>query len=334
MNTAIMTQALKAYPETNERSRWARWRGAVMASFRSHHKDEKLERLIAIYRTLPVQTREAAANADARAMIEDVREQGRAGRVSWVEIAKVERAVLSMLSGEDLRRYAWALRAEFREALNAMPSGHELGKAYDNSNPPGTDAADEKRLKADLLTLQDKLHELCASKRTQVRARNRIAFSTVLISAAAIFITLQLDKILGIEDTIFFDVAGVGMLGGVFSTLLRIQKFKLGGNHEAVALSQTGNQLTVILAPLIGGAGAMVLFVLLAAGVLKGSLFPELPLIQYSPTTDALEEMFKVHLASSTEAAKLYLLCFLDGFSERLVPDVMSRLAAMARRDK
>src|SRR5581483_3502541 len=63
-----------------------------------------------------------------RAMIEDVREQGRAGRVSWVGIAKVERAGLSMLFGEDLRRYVWALRAEFREALNAMPSGHELAR--------------------------------------------------------------------------------------------------------------------------------------------------------------------------------------------------------------
>jgi hypothetical protein len=154
------------------------------------------------------------------------------------------------------------------------------------------------------------------------------------LSGAAIFIALQLDKILEIDGTIVFDVFGVGMLGGVFSTLLRIQRLKLGGNSEATALSQPGNQVTVMLAPVTGGVGAVVLFAILAAGVLKGSLFPELPMNQFGNLSDALEDLFKVQLASSAEAAKLYLLCFLAGFSERLVPDVMSRLAATAEKDK
>ncbi len=150
----------------------------------------------------------------------------------------------------------------------------------------------------------------------------------------ATFLTLQLDKILKLEDTIVFDVFGVGMLGGLFSTLLRVQKFKLGGIREATALSEPGSQLTVILAPAIGGAGAVVLFVMLAAGFLKGAFFPDLPEIHFGKGADGLEDLFQLQLVSSTEAAKLYLLCFLAGFSERLVPDVMSRLSAMAEKER
>ena len=51
-------------------------------------------------------------------------------------------------------------------------------------------------------------------------------------------------------------------------------------------------------------------------------------------SADALEGLFKIQITSPVEAAKLYLLCFLAGFSERLVPDVMSRLAATAERAK
>jgi hypothetical protein len=43
--------------------------------------------------------------------------------------------------------------------------------------------------------------------------------------------------------------------------------------------------------------------------------------------------IFKAQLGSFAESAKLYLICFLAGFSERLVPDVMSRLAAIAEKE-
>jgi hypothetical protein len=329
MDTTFSTSTFKVFAEPPEqRPRAAKRLKSLLSFFPRRQLGEKLDRLITRYRTLSPEVKEAAANREAKEIIEEVRQRIARRQPLQSDLAKVERALLTMMSGNDLRRHAWLLREEFHKTIEAVPADQTLLHAYQSSKPPTADTADEASLRADLLALQAQLQDICATRRTQIRARNKIACSMVLLSALAIYIALQLDKILKIEGTIVFDVFGVGMLGGVFSTLLRIQKFKLGGNYEAAALSQPGNQVTVILAPVIGGVGAILLFVMLAAGVLKGSLLPDLPLVSLGLSADALESLFQLHLASSAESAKLYLLCFLAGFSERLVPDVISRLTA------
>jgi hypothetical protein len=338
MSTAIIANPLRDISDNPPQrfGLYRRWKN-FLALFPSHQRAERLSRLIAQYRTLPFEVRNNPANHEATAMIESVRNQAHKRLPCWSDLAAVERALLSLLPADDLKRSGWTLREEFRKATSTVPGDQSLLKAYEDSKPPRMETSTEaevQSLRADLLALQGQLHELCATRRVQIRARNFIALLTVALSALAIFVTLQLDKLLGINDTIVFDVFGVGMLGGVFSTLLRIQKFKLGGNYEASALSQPGNQLSVILSPAIGGLGAVVLFVVLAAGFLKTPVFPEMPLKDFGLDSDALEALFKIHFISPADAAKLYLLCFLSGFSERLVPDVMSRLAAAAEKAK
>jgi len=307
-----------------------------LSLFPTHQRVERLSRLVAQYRTLPAEIRDDLANQEAIEMIEAVRKSQK--RVpSWSDLAGVERALLSILPADDLKHAGWALREEFRQATSAVPGDQALLKAYEDAKPPQLDMSGEaevKSLRADLLALQAKLHELCAVRRVQIRARNIMTLLTVALSGLTIFITLQLDKLLSRPDTIIFDVFGVGMFGGVFSTLLRIQRFKLGGNYEASALTRPGNQLSVILSPAIGGVGAVLLFAMLAAGFLNTPFFPQLSPKDFSLKSDALEDLFKVHLTAAADAAKLYLLCFLAGFSERLVPDVMSRLAATAEKTK
>jgi len=297
-------------------------------------RKEKLERLMVRYRTLPTKVRTSEENKEARQIIEEIASRSRKRSVPWSAIEAVDRALLTMLPGEDLRCFARTLRAEFKSATGAVPADEMLWKSYQESKPPEACGPDETKLRADLLSVQAQLQELRANRRIQIRARNGIALWTVVLFGFAAYVTLQLDKILGLQNTIVFDVVGVGMLGGLFSTLLRVQRFKLGGVRETDALSEAGNRVTVMLSPAIGGAGAVVLFVLLAAGFLKGAFFPELAQIDFVKGEDYLEDLFTVRLASSAEAAKLYFLCFLAGFSERLVPDVMARLDALAAKQQ
>lgn len=338
MSTAITANPLKGIPE-NRPQRFGltrRWK-SFLSLFPSHQRAERLSRLIAQYRTLPLEVRNNPAHLEAIDMIESVRNHSHKRFPSWSDLAAVERALLSILPPDDLKRAGWALREEFRKATNTVAGDQALLKAYEDSKPPSVQISTEAEaqvLRADLLALQGQLHELCATRRVQIRARNFIALLTVGLSALAIFVTLRLDELLHIKETIVFDVFGVGMLGGVFSTLLRIQKFKLGGNYEASAMTQPGNQLSVILSPAIGGVGAVVLFVVLAAGFLETPAFPVLPLKDFPLNADALEDLFKIHIIAPADAAKLYFLCFLAGFSERLVPDVISRLAVTAEKTK
>jgi hypothetical protein len=329
MNTAIFARPFRAVDQVDATSSgFGTAVKSFLATFRMREASGRLARLITRYEVLPLEITQNEANSHAVELIESVREKACKQVPSNDEIAAVEAALLSMLTGEDLKRYAFWLREDFRNL-----AGRRNMNAYSISNPPQAEGADEKRLKADLIALHAKLHEIRANRRTQIRARNRIACLTILLSALGIFITLQLDVLLHKPDTIVFDVFGVGMLGGVFSTLIRIHRLKPDGQNATAALTERGNQLTVLLSPVIGGLGAVILFAILSAGLLKGSLLPDLPTIPLGPSADALESVFNVHLASSTEAAKLYVLCFLAGFSERLVPDVISRLASVAKEE-
>jgi hypothetical protein len=294
-----------------------------------HQRRERFGELVSEYHTFPYAIRELPANRQACDTIEGVIRHAAGRQPSWTQINRIDRALLTMLTGEDLKRRARRLRNEFQLATKLVPADEILFETYRNSRAAEGNETGEAALKADALTLQELLHALYANRRLQLRTRNSIALWTGILFVVATIFTLKIDKIFDLQ-TMLFDVLGVGMLGGLFSTLLRVQNFKLAGIREATSLTEVGNRTTVVLAPAIGGAGAVVLFVVFMSGFLQGSFLPTLPVIPFRPDTDYLEALFNIQIPSSLDAAKLYLLCFLAGFSERLVPDMMSRLTAMA----
>jgi len=95
-------------------------------------------------------------------------------------------------------------------------------------------------------------------------------------SMAAILITLKLDEVLHIQTNRFRCVRG-GNAGRIIQHFDPNPKVQIGGLYEANALTASGNQVAVILAPAIGGTGAVVLFAVLAAGFLKGTFSLSFP---------------------------------------------------------
>src|SRR5215471_11367171 len=173
MNTAIIAQKCKTFPSGRGMRDWLDHYWKLFRSiFRSREKAEQLAHLIAQYRMVPAAIRMAAGNEEAIEMIESVRKNAAQKDPSWDELYAVERALLTMLSGEELRRRAWALREEFQRVTSAVPADQALATAYQKSAPPEADTKNEGGLRADLLELLDQLHELHNNRRKQIRARN------------------------------------------------------------------------------------------------------------------------------------------------------------------
>jgi hypothetical protein len=84
-------------------------------------------------------------------------------------------------------------------------------------------------------------------------------------------------------------VALAGIIGGCVSMLQRIQSAPSEGDALFNMAALTNGRWGIILSPLYGGIFASLLFVLFAAGVLQGSIFPKIntplePSVQPSPT--------------------------------------------------
>ncbi len=137
MSTAIIARRLEAPANTaSEQSSLKAYWKSILALFPARKRSEKFDRLIAHYRMLPLEVRTSDANQETTELIEAIRLQTAKRQPSWSDVDAVDRALLTMLSGEDLRRLGWALRAEFQRATGAVPGDEVLLKAYLHSNPP------------------------------------------------------------------------------------------------------------------------------------------------------------------------------------------------------
>ena len=154
-------------------------------------------------------------------------------------------------------------------------------------------------------------------------------------------------------------VALAGILGGCVSMLQRIQSTPSEGDALFNLAALTNGWRGLSLSPLYGGIFASLLFVLFAAGILEGSVFPKIntpgkllaPTQAESSTTPTSTATPTLTATPPTETEKLGILqatdflretgptdgvsfallivwSFIAGFAERLVPDTLNRLVA------
>lgn len=125
-----------------------------------------------------------------------------------------------------------------------------------------------------------------------------------------------------------------GIIGGFVSIQQRLKKVK---DEELEYLSQSW--IAILVNPIFGGIFALVLYVLFLSGIIESALFPMFSIPEFEgqplPTIDDLRLFFvNTYPASGSDFAKLTFWSFVAGFSERLVPEMIQRIAKSDDKDE
>lgn len=245
--------------------------------------------------------------------------------VSWEDLYRLELAIIKLEPIPLLERRTWILRQEYKE----IASPDEVKDYYLSDPPNPKKAEDGDLLRPDCVRIQEELNwryvviwlvEEFRGKLT----RGVVGITIFFLLVALLFCSPTVEGLLGrVGLNINLEFLAVivlpGVLGGLISTLRRIQTVKLNGNADLALTQLQQNNLSILLSPFYGGIFAFLLFCLLAGSFVSGNLFPNI-------TFDHLWGGAGLP-ADSGELAKLIIWCFIAGFSETFVPDRLDQLS-------
>lgn len=154
---------------------------------------------------------------------------------------------------------------------------------------------------------------------------------TIIVSSLLIVVVIFFDTTGG-GLTIEAAVMAAGAGGGFVSSLRRLYSFEdVFPRREYVHLFQKMNFYVIaysLVPPLVGVIGAFVVYLLFAAGILKGDLFPEFRCLE-GHTCNDFHGFVAYWLPADAESnAKAIIWGFIAGFSERFVPDILNRMGS------
>jgi hypothetical protein len=282
-----------------------------------------LDHLVAVYVNLN--------KADARADAVILKAKNTPDDLTWGDIFLFENLVFSMQPQEVVARSAWTLRARFRDVAGSVVYDRYVASGI----PTETDTAPKLALlRADLTRVLDILHWYYSLLPLRERIRTSL---TRYCAVMVIFYSVLLVGALGWCHehnaeyvAMVFSIMYCGIIGGFVSSQRRMQKLSLEGDPLVSVFGLDSSGYYLWLSPLLGGIFAMVLFLMFAAGVFKGIIFPEFFISKPRPPGALSFFAFTWNTlpVSSEEYAKLFVWSFLAGFAERLVPDSLDRLGS------
>jgi hypothetical protein len=127
-----------------------------------------------------------------------------------------------------------------------------------------------------------------------------------------------------------FSLFCFGALGGTLNTYFRLKDLPA----DAVPLDSHSNILAILqvyVSPIVAGAFATVMYVVLVSKVIEGPLFPQFETPQ-SPPDKIIDFLWRAVPDGTFNAAKLCFWAFVAGFVERLVPNIIDRIVTETKK--
>lgn len=246
---------------------------------------------------------------------------------TWGDTYVLERAVLLMLPDIEVHQRLWCLEARYRDAVGNST-------AYDTFlklEAPHLSLESPEHARARLDVLIRELYRLYTVTSCREQLRSHFSKKGVGVAVAILILLIVLLYVCQHYQHYtplipFLIVCAAGTVGGTLSFEQRLQSLPSRGESlgDLVELD-TGSG--VFSSPITGGAFAIILYILFAAGLMSGTIFPTL-----GNSNDHVQTLsdFVANIApaSTLDWAKLLIWCFIAGFAERFVPDALDRLIA------
>jgi hypothetical protein len=300
-----------------------------------NYQDVYYGHLLSEYRALSLN----AADQDKIAIAEEIMKKD---SKSWSDIYLFEKIILQIQDLYTIRRRAWNLREKYHGIVSP-----QFWDAYVNSKPPDPDAKDldEIALRCDLEKILSEFHWQYSFNLALEEIRSDISKQIIRILFIAITFLLLFALIAWRVPEVphmpaFFYVLVAGLIGGIVSTLFRLQNTKSVGDAVKDITQLNKGKVNIIISPILGMVFAAILFVLFAGKFLEGGLFPNIildPDLGYVEGKGALlynSFWSQTGPASLGDSAKLLIWSFIAGFAERFVPDALNRFVAGTRENQ
>ena len=224
--------------------------------------------------------------------------------LTWSNIYTFDLVLVDFRSPEDLIRKAYEARnryrsvagqKEFDEYQASKPPDLAAIRIAPNEDPPQPEQIIERSLRADIKYLLDKIYMYYALLPMREKLREKLTGKArkltyffvcvvtliILFNVGGLVLTSYgfLAKFANLSVMFGLTVATValaGVLGGCVSMLQRIQSAPGEGDALFNLASLTNGWIGLSISPLYGAIFACLLFVLFSAGILKGTVFPEI----------------------------------------------------------
>ena len=243
-----------------------------------------------------IELRPSITDPDILKRLDDIHQRRVARELTWSDIYTFDLTLVDYRPPESLIRKAYDARAKYRsvagqkeydEYLASKPIDLGAVQIDPDSQPPKPGQILERELRADIKYLLSKFYLYYALLPAREGLRDELTKRAALVTgvvvvliALAIVVNIGGSSLLHrfeMYTTVVITVLTVvlaGVVGGCVSMLQRIQSAPTEGDALFNLAALTNGWRGILLSPIYGGIFASVLFILFAAGILNGSVFP------------------------------------------------------------